>query len=148
MEEILSQAVRVAKLAGNKIKELRESNQYSESLKYGYELVTTADLMSHEIISNEIAKVFHDHNFISEESESNNFSVLKPTWIVDPIDGTVGYANDQYQVSVAFAIDNLVKVGVVYNPFLNELFYASEGFGAYFNNKPIRITDVSNPAFR
>ena len=146
MEEILNQAVRIAKLAGNKIKELRESNQYSESLKYGYELVTTADVMSHEIIANEISKIFPNHNLISEESESNILSVLQPTWIVDPIDGTVGYANDQYQVavSVAFGIDNFVKVGVVYNPFLNELFYASEGSGAYLNNKPIKVKDIKS----
>lgn len=144
MDEILNQAIRIAKLAGNKIKELRESNQYSESLKFGYELVTTADLISQEIISNEISKLYPGHNFISEESESNDLSIVKPTWIVDPIDGTVGYANNQYQVavSIAFAFDNIVKIGVVYNPFLDELFHAAEGFGAYLNNTPIKVKDV------
>ena len=44
MEKILSEAIRVAKLAGMRIKELRENKGYDEYLKNGYELVTTADL--------------------------------------------------------------------------------------------------------
>ncbi len=124
---------------------MREKNQYQESLKHGYELVTTADLISNDLIKTEISKVFPDHRFISEEdSEQKDLSIQQPTWIIDPIDGTVGYANDHYQVavSIAFAVENKVRVGVVYNPFLDEMFYGSEGCGAFLNNKPIRVKDV------
>lgn len=147
MESIKSEAIRIAQLAGAKIKELREKKQYHESLKYGYELVTTADLISNELIKSEIYKLFPDHHIISEEdSGQKDLSIQHPTWIIDPIDGTVGYANDQYQVaiSIAFAVENKVQVGVVYNPFLDELFYASEGLGAFLNNNPIRVKDVHN----
>ena len=73
-------------------------------------------------------------------------SIQEPTWIVDPIDGTVGYANDHYQVavSIAFAVDNKVRVGVVYNPFLEELFYAVENLGAFLNDKPINAKAVNS----
>lgn len=144
MEFILNQAVRIAKLAGCKIKELRDKNQFEESLKHGYELVTTADVISNELIKDEISKTFPDHHVLSEEDNQHDLSIIHPTWIIDPIDGTVGYANNQYQVavSIAFAVENKVTVGVVYNPFLDELFYAKEGSGAFLNNTIIKVKDV------
>lgn len=66
MESIKSEAIRIARLAGMRIKELREEKQYSESLKDGYELVTTADLISNDLIKSEIYRMFPDHHFISE----------------------------------------------------------------------------------
>jgi myo-inositol-1(or 4)-monophosphatase len=67
MDIILSEAIRIAKLAGTKIKELRERKQYSESVKDGYELVTTADLASNDVIKAEIIKIFSSHEILSEE---------------------------------------------------------------------------------
>lgn len=146
MEKILREAIRVAKLAGLKIKELRENNEYDEHLKNGHELVTTADLVSDNIIKTELSKIFPEYKFISEESLlENNFIVKEPTWIVDPIDGTVGYANDHYQVaiSIAFAVDNMVEVGVVHNPFLDETFYSIRGKGAFLNDHKIQVKNAN-----
>lgn len=146
MEQILNEAIRVARIAGLKIKELRENGGYNEYLKNGHELVTTADLISDNIIKEEISKVFPSHKFISEESDiENNFIIKGPTWIIDPIDGTVGYANNHYQVaiSIAFAINNIVEVGVVHNPFLDETFYAIKGKGAFLNNHRIHTKNVN-----
>ncbi len=142
---IVKEAIRIAELAGKKIKEIREKELYEESLKYGYELVTTADLVSNEVIREELSKSFPTHNYISEEENQKDLIIHNPTWIVDPIDGTVGYANNQYQVavSIAYAVENEVKVGVVYNPFLDELFYAMVNSGAYLNNKPIKVKKVN-----
>lgn len=139
------EAIRIAKLAGATIKKLRENKQFQETLKNGYELVTTADLISHNTIKTEINRMFPGHNIISEEdSRQRNLSIKDPTWIIDPIDGTVGYANEQYQVavSIAFAMEDKIRVGVVYNPFLDEIFYASEGEGAFLDGKPIKVKDV------
>lgn len=145
MGPLKNEAIRIAKLAGMRIKELREKNQYHTSLKDGYELVTSADLISNEHIKSEIAKKYPDHHFLSEEDYHQvHTSIQNPTWIIDPIDGTVGFANDHYQVavSIAFASENRVCIGVVYNPFLDELFYASEDAGAYLNHKRIKIKPV------
>lgn len=145
MELIKSEAVRIAKLAGMRIKDIRDNNTYQESTKHGYELVTTADIESNELIKNEILKTFPDHYILSEEDcEQKESSINHPTWIIDPIDGTVGYANNHYQVavSIAFAINNKVTFGVVHNPFLEETFYAVEGHGAFLNDKQIKVKDV------
>ena len=61
-----------------------------------------------------------------------------PLWIVDPIDGTVTYAygHPQVAVSIAFALDGLVQVGVVHAPFQGETFAAARGAGARLNGGP------------
>ena len=142
--DYLKEAIRIARLAGSRIQKLREQNAFSLHNKSHNELVTSADLESNNIIKNEIAKCFPSHKYISEEEfNGENIDVESPTWIVDPIDGTVGYANGHYQVavSIAFIQSGRVKVGVVHNPFLNETFYASEGLGAYLNDTKITVTN-------
>jgi len=145
MDVILHEAIRIAKLAGAEIKRLREIGGYSESLKDGYELLTTADLASNDIIHAEINKLFPEHDIFSEEDEQKTHTLQHPTWIVDPIDGTVGYANGHYQVavSIAYADNYKVRHGVVYNPFLDELFYASKGSGAFLNGNRISAKDTA-----
>lgn len=133
----------MARQAGAKIKELRETGQFSQQLKFGYELVTSADLASNELIISSIHSRYPAHRIISEESPNSSFDITTPVWIIDPIDGTVGYANGHYQVSVsiAYAEAGEVKAGVVYNPFLDELFTALKGGGARLNGKPIRVNN-------
>lgn len=146
MEKILNEAMAAARLAGQAIKKLREDNNFKSYIKNGHELVTTADILSDNIIRAELSKAYPNHKFISEEGETeSDFKVQEPTWIIDPIDGTVGYANNHYQaaVSIAFAEEGKVKVGVVYNPFLEEMFYAMEGKGAFLNHNRIFASNVS-----
>lgn len=145
LEALLLQTIRIARLAGAKIKELRDSDALTEDMKYGVELVTNADLISNDIIKSEILKLYPDHAFLSEEDTDRNYDIGKPTWIIDPIDGTVNYANGHQMacISIAYAENDAVRAGVVYNPFMDELFYAAENSGAFLNGKPIRVKDVS-----
>lgn len=145
MEKILQETIRIARLAGARIKELRENNALTEDLKYGVELVTNADLISNDIIKSEVLKLYPDHVFLSEEDSERSDTLDKPTWIIDPIDGTVNFANGHQMaaVSIAYAENFAVRAGVVYNPFMDELFYAAENKGAFLNGKPIRVKDIA-----
>ncbi|MEL4106989.1 inositol monophosphatase family protein [Oscillospiraceae bacterium WX1] len=145
MEIQIQEIIRIARLAGAAIRALREKNTLTEELKYGYELVTNSDLLSNEIIKNEIFKLYPDHEILSEEDVERSEELIKPTWIIDPIDGTVNYANGHMMaaVSIAFADNRTVRAGVVYNPFLDELFYATEKTGAFLNDQKIKVKDVS-----
>jgi myo-inositol-1(or 4)-monophosphatase len=125
---------------------MRESNALTEALKDGVELVTNADLAAHDLIKREIRALYPDHEILSEEDTIHDgYTYEKPTWIVDPIDGTVNYANGHFMsaISIAYAENHRVRVGVVYNPFLEELFYAAENTGAFLNGKQIQVKDVS-----
>ncbi len=145
MIQLLQETIQIAKRAGARIKELREDNALTEDMKYGVELVTNADLISNELIKNEILRLYPGHQILSEEDTGRNYDMDKPTWIIDPIDGTVNYANGHYQaaISIAYAEGNRVRVGVVYNPFLDELFYAAENSGAYLGVQKIHVKDIT-----
>ena len=73
------------------------------SKKHVVDLVTEADLKSEEILMNAIKKHFPDDGIISEESEAIN-SDSKRLWIIDPLDGTVNYANNIPQVAITLML--------------------------------------------
>lgn len=65
-----------------------------------------------------------------------------PTWIIDPIDGTINFVKKLHFVciAVALAIDGDLKLSFLYNPTLNELFTAKKGQGAFLNGKKIEAS--------
>jgi len=69
-------------------------------------------------------------------------------WIVDPIDGTVNYAHGipLCCVSIALMDDEQVVMGAIYNPMMNELFFAEKGKGAFLNDMPIHVSKNDNLA--
>ncbi len=108
------------------------------------DLSTKYDKESDRIIIEQIKSKYPDHNILTEESgEFNNNSNY--TWIVDSLDGTSNFAaqNPFFSVSIALVKNNKPILGVVYAPFLDELFYAEEGKGAFRNNQKIKVSDIN-----
>ncbi len=104
-------------------------------------LVTEADHKSEEVIFNVIRENFPVHHILSEESgEIIQDSTYK--WIIDPIDGTVNFANGIpiCCVSIGLEVEGKIEMGAVYNPFLNEFYFAQRGSGAVLNEKNIHVS--------
>jgi myo-inositol-1(or 4)-monophosphatase len=104
-------------------------------------LVTEVDKKSEVAIIETIKSVFADHYILSEEAgELSTASDYK--WIIDPIDGTVNFAHGIpiCCVSIGVEYQGNMLMGVVLNPFMNELFFAEKGKGAYLNNKQIHVS--------
>ena len=104
-------------------------------------LVTEVDTRSETIIIDIIRKYYPTHTIISEEiGELIQESPYQ--WIIDPIDGTVNFAHGIpiCCVSIAVRYHNDLILGAVYNPMMNELFFAEKGKGAFLNDKPIRVS--------
>ena len=59
-------------------------------------------------------------------------------WFIDPLDGTLNYAHGVpfYSVSIAYAYQGEVELGVVYEPVRDEMFSAEKDEGAFLNGKP------------
>lgn len=82
--------------------------------------------------------------FIGEE-ESSDKNKLRltdvPTWIIDPIDGTMNFIHSfpHSAISIAFLINKTTEIGIVYNPVLKEEFTAPRGQGAFNNREQIRV---------
>lgn len=102
--------------------------------------VTEADHAAEAAIFAAIRDVFPGHSILSEESgELNQDSDYK--WIIDPIDGTVNFANGIPICCVSVGVEHKGEVimGAVFNPILNEFFFAEKGKGATLNDRPIRV---------
>lgn len=136
----------IARQAGQlMLRELRtEGGPAAHYKQSGQELVTEADIKVDRLICDAIRERFPGHQILAEESAPDiaNISRLEgPLWIIDPIDGTVNYAHRHLHsaVSIAYACDGELQCGVVYNPFVDEMFHARRGHGAFLNASPIQV---------
>ena len=108
-------------------------------------LVTEADHASEKAILDVIKKEFPGHYILSEEAgEIIQDSSYK--WIIDPIDGTVNFAHSipLCCVSIGVEYNGEIVLASVYNPIMNELFFAEKGKGSTLNDKPIRVSKKQN----
>lgn len=139
-------AVAAAKKAG--IMLLREFERFDRghiAFKSSKEIVTEFDSASERIIRRELAKAFPDHGVLGEETGSNEVQ-SDYLWIIDPIDGTTNFSfhNPLWSISIALAYQEQPIVGVVFLPFLKEMFVAVKHQGATKNGKKIRVSDIRN----
>lgn len=104
--------------------------------------VTEADHASEKAIFEVIKNDFPDHFILSEEAgEIKMDSEYK--WIIDPIDGTINFANGIPICCVSIGVEHKGKIimGAVYNPLMNEFYFAEKGLGATLNNKKISVSN-------
>ena len=133
--------IQAAATAGTIIKKYFQG-QFSIHNKEGINnLVTEVDTKAETAIIDMIKKHFPEHSIISEEiGKIEKNSDYK--WIIDPIDGTVNFAHGIpiCCVSIALSYRDQVQLGAVYNPIMNELFFAERGKGAFLNDQPIKVS--------
>jgi len=142
MHPTVNIAVRAARAAGDIV--LRYHNQIdllTIENKSINDFVSEVDKTAEKAIINEIKKVFPNHSILAEES-GKTLGDSDFQWIIDPLDGTTNYLHGfpQYAVSIALLEKQVVTHAVIYDPFKEELFNASNGEGAYLNNERIRVT--------
>lgn len=105
------------------------------------DLVTEADHASDKAIIATIRKAFPDHFILSEET-GNVPTASEYKWIIDPIDGTINFAQGIpiCCVSIGLEKNGTIIMGAVYNPFMHEFFFAEKGKGAFLNDEPISVS--------
>lgn len=134
---LMEQVSQVARQAGALI---RETSQFDTFEKEGSaNFVTSADLASQNLVVEGLKPLLPGASFYMEENEEQNLLGPEYTWIIDPIDGTTNFMMDfcHSAISIALVKDQQALLGVVYNPYLNELFSAVRGMGAWCSGKPI-----------
>jgi len=105
------------------------------------DLVTQIDWNVENFLKEELQKLLPGSSFLAEETDSE-IKEAEQLWIIDPIDGTTNLVHGFpfIAVSVALQIEGELKLGFVYNPFLNEFFEAEKGKGSLLNNKSIHVS--------
>ena len=106
--------------------------------------VTVYDVRIQNFIIDEIRRVIPGAVFIAEEKD-NDPDVLKEEFcfIIDPIDGTTNFIRDYRHscISLAMVSRGETVFGAVYDPYLDEMFSAEKGKGAFLNGKSIYVSD-------
>lgn len=106
------------------------------------DFVTKVDTSVQAYLKSELSKLYPDTQFMGEEGEKENIDFSGKVWILDPVDGTTNLIHDYKMSAVSLGLlDNGEPVlGIVYNPFTDELFYAEKGKGAFLNGEPISVS--------
>ena len=108
------------------------------------DLVTEVDREAEQHILQIIQRHFPSHGILAEESGQLGMGDSEYLWAIDPLDGTTNYAHGYPVacVSVGLFIGGTPQVGVIYNPFRQELFRAARGLGSTLNRRPIRVSQT------
>jgi len=148
-EEYLEPAVRMAREAGKiHLTYFRGGDLAIRTKANVSDVVTRADRESEALIVRMIAERFPDHAVLGEEGGTRGNAHGEWLWVVDPLDGTTNYSQGLpvFTVSIALQHRGETVVGVVYAPYLDELYTATLGGGARAGRMegtqhPIRVAE-------
>jgi len=146
MKTIIDVASQAAIAAGSFIQESANNlSLLTIEQKSRHDYVSEVDRGAEQIVIDHIHAEFPDHHILGEELGFQGDSSSEYQWIIDPLDGTTNFLRSiaHYAVSIAVLRDNVVEHAAVYDPAKKELFTASRGQGAFLNDKPISVSNLT-----
>ncbi len=122
------------------IRDFGEIENLQVSAKGPKDFVTNSDKKVEQVLIKELSK--KKYSIISEEVGTIIRENKKDFWIIDPIDGTTNFLHGipHFCISIAYACNNEIISGVIFDPIKNEIFYGEKNGGAFFNNQRIRVS--------
>jgi myo-inositol-1(or 4)-monophosphatase len=107
-----------------------------EEKKNSVDLVTEYDIKVENLVQKWIAKEYPSFKFVGEESYSSGHReplTDEPTFCVDPIDGTSNFIHGFPFACISIGLISKKRpvLGVIYNPFLNHMYYGVKGQGSF-----------------
>lgn len=138
--DFLKTAITLAKQSGEIMRSGFTLNMEKE-WKEDNSSVTKTDRAINELVLSTLIQKYPTHSVLSEEGSTIN---LKNTylWVCDPLDGTHNFAHGLPTATFMLSLlqDGVPLLGVIYDPFLNRMFYAEKGKGAFLNETPIHVS--------
>ena len=127
---------------GQFIKDADRSHLRIDSKGGRANFVTEYDKKVQERLRTGLLEVMPDAYFIGEEGAAQEFSSSGKFFIVDPIDGTTNFIKDYREscVSVGLVVNGAAEIGVIYNPYSDEMFSARRGCGAFCNGDRLHVS--------
>lgn len=137
---IMSRAV--IKASRKLVRDFGEVEQLQVSRKGPGDFVTTADLRAEKTLREELSKAKEGAGFLMEESGEIAGEPGMGRWIIDPLDGTTNFLHGMphFAISLAYEERDQIVAGLIYDPILDEMFYAVRGMGAYLNERRLRVS--------
>ncbi len=134
MKTLLTTAVQAALDAGRAVNEVYQNKDFEVETKQDETPLTLADRKSHQIIAEYLEQT--EYPVLSEEGKDIPYaqrSQWEYFWLVDPLDGTKEFIkkNGEFTVNIALIHKGTPVMGVVFAPYVRELYFAASQFGAY-----------------
>ena len=133
-------AIKAAKEAGEYLLKNKTAKKeiFSEE---GRDIKLEIDRSTEKLIRTSLRE--SDISILGEEYGGKSSDGL--VWVIDPIDGTANYFRglDQCCISIALMDGNQALLGIIYNFNTNELFHAQHEQGAFLNDLPISVSNIS-----
>jgi myo-inositol-1(or 4)-monophosphatase len=106
--------------------------------------VTPADIHTETYLIEELNKLEPGIGFFADENGHQPGTNTDYSWVIDPLDGTTNFASGlpHFCISVALTYKDKPILGCVYQPLLQEFFYAIPGQGAYLNDAKIQVSST------
>lgn len=132
----------VRKAARGIVRDFGEIEQLQISQKGPANFVTNADIKAEKILREELEKARPGYTFVLEEGGVQEGPDKSHRWIIDPIDGTTNFMHGipMVAISVALEREGSLVAGVVYNPIMDELFWAEKNKGAFLNDTRLKVS--------
>ena len=142
VSEILAEMQKAMRRAGERI--LQAHDVLAEAKTDRRNVVTEYDRAVQELLIRLLGEAVPGARFFCEENDRHDDLGAEDLFIIDPIDGTMNFVHGFHHscVSVAYSRLGRIEAGAVYNPYVNEMFTAIRGGGAFLNGRPIHVTDA------
>lgn len=141
----LAFAKQLAAEAGEIMKKYFRAENIGTEWKEDSTPLTVADTTINSRVIEAVKETFPDHGVYGEE-ESYNVDGREWVWVCDPIDGTAPFSHGLpiSTFALALARNGEPVMGVVYDPFMDRLFWAAQGQGAFLNGTPIQVSNSTD----
>ena len=108
--------------------------------------VTEVDKQVQEFIQKELQEKYPEIQFLGEEKNNDEIDFSGLVWVLDPVDGTTNLIHDYRRSSISLALmeNGQTSLGIVYQPYTDELFYAEKGKGAFLNGRQIHVSGAEH----
>ncbi len=109
--------------------------------------VTATDIAVNDLALKLLKEAYPEHSILAEEG--NDFTEESEyVWVCDPVDGTHNFSHGIPTATFALALTHKGSpiLNIVYDPFLDRMFWAEKGTGAFMNGKRINVMEA--PTFK
>ena len=143
MDELIAEIENIVKVCAKQIINIKQETIKIDNKEGVGNIVTQYDKKIQKELKAELLKLLPEANFIGEENDYGEILETGYTFIVDPIDGTTNFSRNLSlsAISVALLKDAEPYIGVCYNPYIDEMFVAQKGKGAYLNGESINVSN-------
>lgn len=123
------------------VAEQAELKRKDVEMKGTRDYVTYVDKTAEEMLVKGLQALLPDSGFLTEEG-TVEYVEKTYTWIIDPLDGTSNYVHGDttYSVSIALTRGSETILGVVHDPVVNQMYWATEGGKAYMNDEQLSVS--------